>query len=82
MRESTCTRLKIAAVVLAGVSVVLFVLSFFAPPQGVIDSSVLAAGGELFAFAALFMGWESIDNGIDAKIRHGSTTIELNGDEK
>ena len=82
MSSSTCTRLKIAAVSLAGVAVALFVGSFFVPPHGVIDGSVLAAGGELFAFAALFMGWEAIDKGIDAKITHGNTTIELNNDEK
>ena len=76
--KKACTRLKIAAVALAGVSVLLFVGSFFVPPQGVIDGSILAAAAELFAFAALFMGWESVDRGIDAKITHGNTTIELN----
>lgn len=77
-----CTRLKIIAAVLAAVAVVLTVVSFFVPPRGVIDGSVLAAVGELFAFASLFMIWESIDRGMDAKITHGDTKIELSNDDK
>lgn len=64
--------------VLAVISVALIVGSFFVPPQGVIDGSVLLAVGEIFAFATLFMAWESVDRGIDAKVTHGNTTIELN----
>lgn len=77
-----CTRLKVIAAVLAAVAVVLTVVSFFVPPRGVIDGSVLAAVGELFAFASLFMIWESIDRGMDAKITHGDTKIELSNDDK
>lgn len=77
----SCTKLKVAATCCAGVSVLLIVGSFFVPPMGVVDGSVLAAVGELFAFAALFMTWEALDRGIDAKVTHGNTTIELNNDE-
>lgn len=82
MKHNVCTRLKIIAAILAAVAVVLIVLSFFVPPCGVIDSSVLAAVGELFAFASLFMIWESVDLGMDAKITHGDTKIELSNDDK
>lgn len=82
MRGSTCTRLKIIAAILAAVAVVLIVVSFFVPPLGIIDGSVLAAIGELFAFASLFMIWESVDRGMDAKITHGGTKIELSNDDK
>lgn len=78
----TCTRLKIIAAILAAVAVVLIVVSFFVPPLGIIDGSVLAAIGELFAFASLFMIWESADRGMDAKITHGGTKIELSNDDK
>lgn len=78
----TCTRLKIIAAILAAVAVVLIVVSFFVPPLGIIDGSVLAAIGELFAFASLFMIWESVDRGMDAKITHGDTKIELSNDDK
>lgn len=77
-----CTRLKVIAAILAAVAVVLIVVSFFVPPLGIIDGSVLAAIGELFAFASLFMIWESVDRGMDAKITHGDTKIELSNDDK
>lgn len=73
-----CTKAKYVAGALALISVALIIGSFFMPPQGVVDGSVLAAVGELFGFAALFAGWEAVDRGIDAKITHGNTTIELN----
>ena len=83
MKDKTlCTKLKMVAMVLTIVSVGLIIGSFFVPPQGVIDGSVLAAVGELFAFAALFMAWEAVDRGVDAKVTHGNTTIELNNDEQ
>lgn len=82
MKNNVCTRLKIIAAILAAVAVVLIVVSFFVPPLGIIDGSVLAAIGELFAFASLFMIWESIDRGMDAKITHGDTKIELSNDDK
>ena len=80
--KSLCTKLKMAAVAMAVVAVGLIIGSFFVPPHGVIDGSVLAAVGELFGFAALFMAWEALDKGLDAKITHGNTTIELNNDEQ
>lgn len=82
MSETKCTRLKIAAIVLAAVAVGLGIASLVMPPRGVIDSSVVAFVGELFAFASLFFGWESVDRGIDAKIQHGKTSIELNNPDK
>ena len=75
---SHCTKFKIAAIVLAAIATILLILSFFTPPHYIIDASVIAAVGEIFAFAALFMAWEAIDRGIDAKVTHGNTTIELN----
>lgn len=78
---SCCTRLKKIAAGLTAIAVGLIVASFFIPPTGVIDGSVLAAVGEVFAFAALFMAWEALDKGIDAKVTHGNTTIELNNDD-
>lgn len=64
--------------VMAIVAVALGVTSIIMPPRGVIDSSVVAFVGELFAFAALFFAWESVERGIDAKITHGNSSIELN----
>ena len=78
--QKGCTKAKIAAAVLSFIAVGLIVASFIIPPQGVVDGSVLAAVGEIFAFAALFAVLEAVDKGIDAKIVHGNTTIILDGD--
>lgn len=78
----SCTRLKKVAVALATVAVCLGVASFLMPPQGVIDGSVIAFAGEVFAFASLFFAWEATDRGIDAKLKHGETELELNNPDK
>ena len=73
-----CTRFKIAGIVLAAIAAIMLVVAFLMPPPWEIHQSVLAAVGELIGLIALFMGWEAIDRGIDAKVTHGNTTIELN----
>lgn len=55
----------------------LFVASFIVPPTGVIDGSVLKAGGIIFAFAALAEAREAIIEGLGVKVTHGETTIEV-----
>lgn len=59
------------------VSVGLIVTSFFIPPLAVVDGSVLASVGELFAFAALGEVGAAIERGHGATISHGGTTIEI-----
>ena len=46
----------ILAVVLAVFGILLFIASFVAPPTGIIDSSVLVAGGEAFTFSGSLIG--------------------------
>ncbi len=46
----------ILAVVLAVFGMILFVVSFVVPPTGIIDSSVLVAGGEAFTFSGSLIG--------------------------
>lgn len=66
-------------------SVFLVVASFFVPPMAVIDSSILAAVGELFGGTALLTFVVNIPNyleaGIKAKISHGQTAITVAADE-
>lgn len=45
--------------------------------MGVIDGSVLAAVGEIFAFAALGTVVKAIDKGVDAQIQHNNTTVTV-----
>jgi len=61
-------------------SIALFVGSFFVPPMGVIDGSVLKAVSLLFGFAAVAIFREAIHEGLGAKIRHNSTEIEITND--
>lgn len=62
-------------------SVGLILASFVTPPMWIIDGSVLAAVGELFAFAALGEVAEAVARGHSASISHGNTTIEIKKEE-
>lgn len=67
------------------VSVFLIVTSFFIPPKAVVDGSILACVGELFAFAALGNISAAVAKGIDAKVEHNGTSItigDLNKEKK
>lgn len=68
------------------VSILLIVGSFFVPPTGVIDGSVLMGIGELMAGAAIlsFLGNlpEYIRAGASAKIQKGDLGIEVHGEKK
>ena len=63
------------------VSLILIVTSFFIPPLAVVDGSVLAAVGEIFAFAALGEVGAAIERGHTATIRHNNTEIEISKNE-
>lgn len=58
-------------------ALVLIFTSFFIPPMGVIDGSVLAGTGEIFALAALGTVIKAIDKGVDAQVQHNNTTITV-----
>lgn len=67
--------------VCAIVAGVLLILGFLTPPVGDINNSVLVASGICFAFASLGAVIDAIRLGYDAKITHGSTSVELNNNE-
>ena len=46
----------IAAIILCLFGLALMIVSFVMPPEGVIDSSVLVATGEVFTFSGALMG--------------------------
>ena len=62
-------------------SIGLFVTSFFLPPRGVIDPSVLAAVGETGILYILIFKLEemiqSIKDGKYIKVKHNDTSIEV-----
>lgn len=59
------------------IAVGLIIASFLLPPTGIIDNSVLAAAGEIFAFAALGTLVHAIDKGKTARVMHGNTSLEV-----
>lgn len=76
---SKCVIHNISFTILAFISVALIVISFFLPPQGVIDPSVFAGVGEIFAFAALGTVIKAIDAEKSVTLSHGDTSITING---
>lgn len=59
------------------ISLALLLTGFFLPPIGVIDNSVLTAGGILFGFGCLGVVDNTIARGGSGKLTKGDTTIEL-----
>ena len=55
----------------------LIIAGFVLPPLGNIDNSVLIATGEIFAFASLGTLIAALDMGVDAKLSHKDTAIEI-----
>ena len=74
-------RYDLTFLILSCVALALLVASFLVPPTGVIDPSVLAGTGEIFAFAALATVFKAIDRGVDATITHKGTSIKLTNDD-
>lgn len=59
------------------VSIALLVAGFLVPPPGIIHPSVLTAVGELFAFAALGVGFEAVRLGRNLRISKGDLMAEI-----
>jgi len=57
------------------ISILLFIGGFFCPPMGIIDGSVLTAGGILFGFAALAVVGQNLALGKDVIFRRGDTEV-------
>lgn len=63
-------------------AIVLFVGGFFVPPMGVIDGSVLKAGGILLGFGSVAQVPELARHGTDVTIQHGQTSLSVNNPDK
>lgn len=68
MKNKTKTNIQlILGFALAIFGMVLLVVSFFVPPMGIIDASVLSAIGEVFTFSGALIG---IDYNYKYKVKH------------
>lgn len=63
-------------------AILLIVGSFLCPPLGVVDSSVLLASGELFAFGALWELKNAVKSGANTKIRVKELEMEIKKKEE
>lgn len=70
---------RIWFLILSLCAVGLLIASFLTPPMGVIDGSVIAAVGELFAFSALGTFLDAIHLNKKASVRKGSLEISIDG---
>lgn len=59
----------------------LFIGSFFCPPLGAIDGSILKAGGILVAMQALGIAGQNLANGNWVIFKHGETEVKIGDDE-
>lgn len=72
---------KYIFIVCLSMAIALFVGGFFCPPMGVIDGSVLKAGGILFGFAALAVAGQNLANGKDVVFRKDDLEVKIGEDE-
>lgn len=72
---------KISFFVCMLISIVLIITAFFVPPTAVIDPSVLAAVGEIFAWGALVVVIEGIEKGRAVTMTKGDLQISLDDDD-
>ena len=63
-------------------AIALFVGGFFVPPMGVIDGSLLKAGGILLGFGSVAQIPELAKRGTDVKIEHGQTSLSINNPDQ
>ena len=59
-------------------SIILLTASFCLPPTGAIDTSVLAAVGEIFAYVTLSVVIVALGRGTDVTLHKGDIDITLN----
>ena len=62
-------------------SLALFVGSFFCPPVGSIDPSVLQAAAILLAFATLGVASQNLANGKDVLFQKGDLSVKIDDDD-
>ena len=58
-------------------SILLIIASFFVPPLGVIDGSILAAVGELEGLGVLWIVLRAIEKGTNASFKKGDIEVDI-----
>lgn len=73
-----CLKEDIWLKILSIVSIGLIITSFFLPPQGVIDPSVMLAVGELTGIGVIWEFDKALDRNISSKIKIHEIELEIN----
>jgi len=63
-------------------SIGLFIGGFFCPPMGVIDGSVLTAGGILLGFAALGVAGQNLANGKEVTFHKDDIDVTIGDNDE
>ena len=63
-------------------SIILIIASFFIPPLGIIDGSILAAVGELEVFGVLWIVMHAIEKGTAASFKKGDVEVDIKEKEE
>ena len=58
-------------------SIILIIASFFIPPLGIIDGSILAAVGELEALGVLWIVLRAVEKGTAASFKKGDVEVDI-----
>lgn len=58
-------------------SILLIIASFFVPPLGILDGSVLAAVGELEGLGVLWIVLRAVEKGIGASFKKGDVEVDI-----
>lgn len=66
---------KVAFFTCLSTSLGMFIAGLLIPPPGIVDGSVLSAGGILLGFATLAVTAQSIQDGRVAKFQHGNVEV-------
>lgn len=70
-------RLNIPFFVLGGISLILLIISWIAPPPMQVHESVLQAVAEIFGFASLWTIVIAVEKGVGASFRKGDVELEI-----
>lgn len=73
-----CWKEDIWLKILSIVSIGLIITSFFLPPQGVVDPSVMLAVGELTGIGCIWEFDKALDKNISSKIKIHEIELEIN----
>ena len=63
-------------------SILLIIASFFVPPLGILDGSVLAAVGELEGLGVLWIVLRAVENGTGASFKKGDVEVDIKEKEE